>query len=66
MLGPLLPHWGAPAEAEVMMGKGHGEEQKVSGDPAGCSKNTDISSSQDNPTVFMLEAGPIPAGDKSP
>lgn len=46
------------------MSRGHVQEQKVWGDPAGCSQNTDISLPQVNARVFIIQASPTLAGDK--
>lgn len=46
------------------MSRGHVQEQKVWGDPAGCSQNTDISLPQVNARVFIIQASPTFAGDK--
>lgn len=60
---PWLPLNGG-ATAEAKRSKGHVQEQKVWGDPAGRSQNTDISFSQVDARVFIIQASPISAGDK--
>lgn len=60
---PWLP-FNEGATAEAKRGKGHVQEQKVCRGPAGRSQNTDISFSQVDARVFIIQASLISAGDK--